>query len=338
MPLCPVLYKLLVQKFGSVKITSEGEAFVCRKSQTDKLDIINRGETYAICCPFCADTRNRLYISHRFAQHDPITQQSYYFLAHCFNENCLAEPGAAQRLARMIFGRLTCRLVLPIQKSVIEKPEVIPELPGKLIRLDELPEDHYACTYLRNRGFDPVTLGQYLDVSYCIKAKQEYYLAENRIIIPIYQNNILRSWQARYIGQWRKELNTPKYYNMPGAKLNDYLYNFDFAKAFNYVVVCEGPSDSWSIGKQSVATMGKNIKSGHVALIRNTWKNGVVVLLPDPDAMTEAEALYKSLVGSVKHLLIVKLAQDPGSTSRNAIWKSIESECKKHNIDLLNLK
>src|SRR5436309_1540253 len=67
-----------------------------------------------------------------------------------------------------------------------------------LTRLAELIPDHPALTYLAGRGFDPGKLSRMYDVRYC--PSSTFRWASNRIVIPIYQEGMLVSWQTRHIG------------------------------------------------------------------------------------------------------------------------------------------
>lgn len=40
-------------------------------------------------CPWCLDTRQRLYINHQWGEPDPVTGGKKLHLAHCFNEGCV---------------------------------------------------------------------------------------------------------------------------------------------------------------------------------------------------------------------------------------------------------
>lgn len=339
MALCPELYKLLENKFGSVKIVHHGEPLSLRYGPPDskgyrKTTILQHGETYRVACCFCSDTRHRLWINHRWGQYDPIAGYNLHFLAHCFNENCLADAGAAHYLETMVFGHSNHKrklAVLPTSKpiSIIRKAE----LPGIVTPLHLLSEDHHSKNYLRSRGYDPDLLSHSLNISYCHEAKEGFSLAANRIIIPIQLHNSLVGWQARYIGDknW-KECHFPKYWSMPNMSRSSILYNYDLAKDFNYVVITEGPSDVWSVGKSAIATLGKCISQQQKELIIRTWKTAIIFL--DADAHDEAVAIRDDLSRSMSNVLLINpSSKDPGQMTTNEVWQLIESEAKKANLN-----
>lgn len=75
----PPLYQRLQQQFGSVKVVDAGVPMVVRRGKdyvTGKirLDFASKGEQYRVCCPFCNDTRHRLYVHHSFGDKGVHTQ------------------------------------------------------------------------------------------------------------------------------------------------------------------------------------------------------------------------------------------------------------------------
>ena len=70
------LYNKLQALFGSVLI-----------ARADAED-----EDYRVNCPFCSDTRHRLYISCQWGVYDPFAGHSNIHLIRCYNENCV-NPG-----------------------------------------------------------------------------------------------------------------------------------------------------------------------------------------------------------------------------------------------------
>lgn len=91
---------------------------------------------------------------------------------------------------------------------------MVPEWCGKTVPLTELPENHPAIIYLKDRGFDPAKLQEHLDASYCVEAAPEdrskgrfYSKLINgmkntpfgRIILPIWINGHRAGYQSRLI-------------------------------------------------------------------------------------------------------------------------------------------
>lgn len=346
MPLCPDLYKLLIIAFGEVKISHEGEAFdastetyVDRDNRTRvRWNIRNRGETYRVCCPFCGDKRFRLWINHRWGRFDPVTGNRNLRLIYCFNEDCFREFEKCRYLAERVFGGSgITKYSLDLNLAPVVKRRK-PILPGPTTALHQLPANHHACEYIRERGFDPSILGKYLGIGYCPQANDEFPLASNRIIIPIYQRGSLQGWQARYVGErnW-KAIGIPKYYTMPDMDRQNIVYNFDTAKEnSNFVVMSEGPMDVWSIGPNGIATFGKTISRRQKDLITHTWGCGCVIIFLDPDAADDAQALEDDLKGEVREVMVVMSedGRDPGSMRHDEIWGLIYKTAAAKGISL----
>ncbi len=349
MPLNPGLYSILHQKFGGVKVAAPGQR-VIGSYQLDPLTgkprFISRqkGEQYAVNCPFCNDTRKRLYFSYKWGIWDNDSNSFNYHLINCFNQDCIkAIDGAKDQLVETVLGyrnrnvrNNALQLFNPEQEAVID---IKARMPGKVIPLNELSVDHRANVYIRSRGFDPPDICKDYRVGFCTSAEREYSNAENRIIIPIYMHNELKGWQARYVGErdW-KQCRFPKYYTMPGTKTGACLYNYDTAKDYNVVVVCEGPTDAWAVGPEAVSVFGKTLKPAQETLLLSTWGNDTIILLFDPDAEVESLATYDRLKSKVRgNLFRVTMPEnrDAGSCDREFIWDIIESTAKREAIVLV---
>ena len=93
-PLNPYLYKLLKDHFGHVRVSNTGVAQVGEYHKSafgaeKRLELVEPGEYYQVCCPHCNDTRFRLYINHMWGRNDKLGNRNLW-LAVCYNENCLA--------------------------------------------------------------------------------------------------------------------------------------------------------------------------------------------------------------------------------------------------------
>jgi hypothetical protein len=107
------------------------------------------------------------------------------------------------------------------------KGNMIPDHPGEVIPLTELPEDHPAVQYLKSRRFDIQSLHTQFRVGFCVREAPEnpevdrYYkrlpcgfrdTPQNRIIFHADVKGVQRGWQARIIEQVIGDL---KYYLHP---------------------------------------------------------------------------------------------------------------------------
>src|SRR5690348_11828499 len=108
-PLRPELYKRLKGRLGPVTIVNEGDAFqgnVAWNPVTRRLQLQATwpGEYYTTNCVFCNDTRQRLWINHRWGLYVKELKSDNLWLAICYNENCLSVPGRALQLKDLIFN------------------------------------------------------------------------------------------------------------------------------------------------------------------------------------------------------------------------------------------
>lgn len=344
-PLNPKLYNLLQRNLpGGVQIHCEGEAFVGSYHNDPvtgerRLFIRQRGEEYFGNCPFCGDTRGRLYINHRWAVLDKEDNENL-FLCHCFNETCTDNFLTQQRLKDMIIsiGRRRVRMQVFPGKVLKDSERYDPRPPGNITYLDELPAGHPAVEYLEDRGYDAKTLVKKYGVGYC--RESHLPLACDRIYIPFLQDGELMGWQMRYIGtpagKW-----PPRYYSCPGQPAKRMLYNIDTAKKYDTVILVEGPIDVWGAGNQGVGLIGKKLSLTKLDLLRKHCKDATLVIVLDPKqdpkelekgkphqieaAAAAAEGKFKG--GIVK--VYLPDDTDPGSLDRDVLFDHIRRAAKE---------
>jgi hypothetical protein len=141
-------------------------------------------------------------------------------------------------------------------------------------------------------------------------------------------------WQARSIGA--PPPGTPKYLTMTGMKKTEVLYNYDTAKSFPYVVICEGPTDVWRVGPAGVALFGKTISTVQGHLVASGWGGGAAVVLLDADAHEEARRVHDALAGLVRHRVLVRLPEgkDPGDLTHEDLWRLIDETASRQGVTL----
>ena len=295
MPLNPSLHRSLSNVFKrGVKIQKAGEhmAYTVVTSQiTGKRSISvhpgRGGEDYKVCCPFCNDTRFRLEISHRWNTRDEAT--GVFFGAsflHCYNDGCDLNIDAPwrkrldchERLAEMTKPYIARHRPIVYEEPIREKKPI--KLPDKCMPITNLDASHEAIRYLEGRKFDIDYLFNCFRVLFCLDDPNP--MVAGRIVIPLYMNEQLAGWQARYPGE-PPTSNIPKYYTCPGTQRNQILYNYDIAKGFSFGVLVEGPTDVWRVGPTGVASLGSAVSSTHIQLMQAAWRDGGFVLMLDPD-------------------------------------------------------
>jgi hypothetical protein len=343
-PLRPELFHRLEHHFGKVLIANEGEELVGwagTDPYTDRprLEVSLPGEYYRIACPFCTDTRHRLWINHCWARYIPEFKTDNLWLAHCFNEDCLARPGRALQLRNLLFDDFVRgRAPDPLRRG--RRPAVVSwrgvKAPGPLVyALHHLDPDHHANEYLRGRGFDTDWLGRNLRVGFCPHAYPEFPTAKDRIVLSVYQGGAYAGWQARYVGE-PPDRRVPKYYTLPGMKVSQLLYNLDTARQFPLGVVCEGPTDVWAFGPEAVTLFGHHLSPTQAGLIASAWREGTVIILLDGDVRGPALEAYDALAGRVRQTVVVELPgdRDPGDFPRQELRQLVFAAALRQGADL----
>ena len=328
-PLSPMLYALLEHKFGEVKFANEGCSAVVQ-SFTDpnhphlKIEsAATWGEYYRVNCPFCADNRHRLWINHLYGSDYEKNRRTHTNLAVCYNENCISKPGRREQLEDLIFGYgrpLVKRM--PIKAVTTEFVPRDVEPPGEITPVDELPDDHPAVKYLRQRNFEPADLARDFSVGVCTKISNDRArIAQNRLYIPVVFNGKLVGWQARAIG----EPTSTKYFNSPGMSKSKLLYNYDNASGHAFVIVVEGVPSVWRLGPAAVCLFGKTMSVWQRTTISTTWAGKPVYLILDSDARAEMDQTVHLLRQSQVNVIPVYLPdkRDPADYAREEIFSLI---------------
>lgn len=345
--LCPALHRRLQQLFpGGVVVANAGEPFV-PGSYLDgttgryKTVPMSCGEYYRVSCGFCGDSRKRLWINHMYGQPDA-GGRPMYWLATCYNNDCLTSPENWQRLREAIFGirnRNDRHPPFAVQQAqAYSTPAGSPEPPGELLHLSQLLRhrgDHPALRYLLSRGYTEQLLSQF-EVSVCTRASPRYYAAEGRIVFPIREHGQLIGWQARVVGD--APPGTGKYYTMPGFKKSQHLYNYDVARQSPFVVVMEGVTDVHALPACGVALLGKTLSSRQQQLLLAGWPQAPIVFLLDADAQEEMQGMVANLQQQRREPVVpvsLPYGVDPGqSIGTGRLVQYVVSQCERAGVRL----
>ena len=301
------------------------------------------GQEYKVCCPFCPgngmgrDDKYKLWINPKLGKW------------RCWR--CPAR-GTVAKLLDMSISEIEVQEA-PRERRTSEVP------PGDvLIPLYHLEEEHAAACYMRDRGFNPDAVGRVYGVHYCERGRQfaqGLFDTTNTIVFPIWMGGGVVGWQSRLLynpdsltsdeceamgflfdEEKQKFIKPPKYFTSPGLTKGDVLYNYDYARQSNLVVVVEGPTDVLAAGPCSVGTLGKGISSRQTEMLKS-W-DVVVVMLDPGDAGEESFELVSSLSTSCV-AVPVKLEgiSDPGSGTTVELWKQIYKACCAYGVDMKNV-
>lgn len=317
----PELYRRLKMRFGRVSVSSRGKSIEWGlRSKNGRLERYfdkknpkhTPGEYYAVDCPWCGDTKRRLWINHMWGAYDEITESRNLWLAHCQRRGCLDRYENQKALYSEIFYN-GCGQDPVIRRSEYQAPTLDGvDWPGAVWQLTSLPAEHKARQWLRDeRHFDPDWLSAQYRIGYLMTAKPRWHFLTGRIIIPIYHEGRYAGWQARFVGKIPEGSDIPKYFTGPGTPRGRLLYSYDLARQQKFGCIVEGPTDVWRFGPEAVAVLGKPTQhQGN--LMAMTWQTIVVLL--DHDARRESYQLFDYLRTGGKRVVEIDLPvdMDPG--------------------------
>jgi hypothetical protein len=343
-PLNSELYRRLQKNVGNVVVANSGESFIATTRRgldgSPRQHISHSGEYYRVCCPYCRDTRHRLWVNHRFGVFDENTRSKNTHLAICYNENCLAHPATRQRFENAIFRGMNWaqRKAVAVKQGEAQEEELkVVSPPGTLVPVNQLPTDHKVVAYLQTRGYSPEELGEQFHVAYCEFSDSRYPAAADRIVASVVMDGQLVGWQCRFIGDidW-KQAGIAKYYTRPGMPRRMMFYNYEQAKQYPLVVLTEGISDVWAVGPQGVAILGKHLHHMQERLLCETWGNGTLIVMLDPDAKDEVDNIVHRLEHKFAGGVIPVYLEgcDPGDLDREVIWEHISEELRARNYEM----
>jgi len=174
----------------------------------------------------------------------------------------------------------------------------------------ELQKQHIR--YLENRNFDPEKIK---DI-WKIKGTGPIGNFNHRIIIPIYHQNKLVSYQGRDITDKSKMKYKACPADLESREHKTCLYGLGLVKS-DSVVICEGVTDVWRLGPSSVATFGIKFTLAQVKLLL-PFKKIFILFDPELTAIEQAEKLANCLSDGNREVIIIDLKnEDPGEMNQN---------------------
>lgn len=342
-PICSTLCRYLqkIPNNGGVLIANQGEHMTGNFAldlslRRQRWIIASWGEAYRINCPFCNDTRHRLWVNHRYGQPDPANPSwPADGLVICFNEDCLKDPDNRKQLFDWIFELPNMREhvapVLDMSGVTAAGPRLQPcQWPGQM---EALPD--FCLEYLAQRGFYGDTVALF-GLRYCV-GSQEFPSAAGRIIVPIYHNRQMVGWQGRTPGEPTSR-HMPKYYTMPHFAKRAVLYNLDNARGRSFCVVFEGVTDVWRLPGYGVALLGKTISVEQQNLLRASFSDGQpIILCLDPETWdNSALKIHEMIRNGANPVVRVRLPDsfDPASLGADTLLNTIVTQSQAVGIRL----
>jgi len=367
MPLNAELYARLERVFGTVHISDEGAPFLARPVQNPVTGHIEYegecGEYYTVCCPFCGDTRHRLWINHRWC-----TRYRGRILTHlfvCYNEHCESNPETdAYASLRGMLTKYAHRCeqgLVQVTETVIAEGAAA-QWQGVSLPLSTpvhlLPRDNPAVRFLTQRGYNIVEAGEQLGMRWC--TERPFSTERYKLLVPLYATvkgvYLCVGAQLRYLNEdgtagipagatypvYDKKADSyiatkyAKWRGLPGSKTGTYLYNGEIPLS---PVVClvEGSFDVLGgvSPRLGVASNGKQLNSRQKKALWYKWgaAGATLVVAYDGDVWLSGAKKTAKLVRSIAEaeatwsggVITLKLGptEDPGKLTRAAFWGRI---------------
>lgn len=274
--LAPSLYRALVQRFGQVRIVSEGQP---RKASTrnGKETVHEYGESFNVCCPFCGDTKYRLSVGYTWLSRDHTGKRAIGRI-NCYNEGCrdVYQDKFWQPFADAIDRGATMDRMASLLAAPPPAPPPI-RLPKGCRPLSELPADHPAFAFLA-RQYPRVPRDVFLEggVQFTDQYDETWRLAANRLIFPILQGGELLSWQGRTINPLEDRCR----WLLPGG-FPKAVYRHDEVPGDRVVVITEGIPACLGTHRDAVAVFGCRITARQVEAISKRWRRAIIATDPD---------------------------------------------------------
>lgn len=205
--------------------------------------------------------------------------------------------------------------VIGVSQHIAKRKEVVNVSPQKFklpAGVQPLTDNHRL--YLKGRRYNDRLIERVWD----IKSGGVIGDFKNRIIIPIYYNGIMVSYQGRKTSKTADDDKNPKYRTCEKDKEvvfhKSILYGLDKSIG-DTVVVVEGVTDVWRLGPGSVATFGINYKYKQMQLL-TSFKKVYILFDSEPTAQAQAAKLADdiSFISNAEvYIVDTETGNDPGS-------------------------
>lgn len=296
------------------------------------------GKEVHVDCPVCGESRHRLYVN---LDKGVVYCHNCRFSGSVINLIQWVE-GTSYTKAVAKFSLIKGNMSMPekVDESIEHQLFMSGDLSKRLSkRAIPLPEEYrlidgsqnlvakMARRYLKARMVSKATIQRY-ELGFC--SSGEY---SNRIIIPIKENNELKFWVARAIGNTaRLKEKSPSNEDYQISK-SEVIFNIDRAASqYHSVVISEGIFDAMAWGGIGVSLLGKVLYDEQMNILldyRELLTDGVYIAI-DWDARQQATEMAKKLSSyfDVKIVNIPKKYDDPNkyrqTHSQKDMWELIE--------------
>jgi peptidoglycan/xylan/chitin deacetylase (PgdA/CDA1 family) len=205
---------------------------------------------------------------------------------------------------------------------------VLPRIAWPALCIDAREHAHVRA-YLHGRGITDVLIEQW-GLRAGVVGREKHH-----VIFPVIMDGGLVYWQARATfdpptgippeakrawitaNRYRKTLNPQNSFaGVPQATAGEVIFNYDRARTFQHVVICEGPVDAIKIGPHAVALLGKGTPAKLERLRRLPARRYTVYLDRGEEELRKAHEIAAGLTGyAPTYIAIPPPGYDPGSLS-----------------------
>jgi len=265
-----------------------------------------------ITCPFCGDP----------SYHLGISPQLFFHCWRCGEKGTIVKllmelEGIPYHKAAKQAGEFDTKWVESFKQDIKERlnHNILPKEAKS-----ELSDYHES--YLQGRSFCPTQLRSEYDIL-GVGPIGKYKF---RVIAPCQiQGSAVNFTALAVMGQ------SPKYIHCPNEEaiipMKSLLYNID--NVGKTMVITEGVTDVWRIGRGCVATMGMEFSKEQLSLIIKSEVKTVFVIFDSGEVeKKKANHLALNLSGIVDHVEVIELSEgDPGDLSESDV-KHLREELK----------
>lgn len=194
------------------------------------------------------------------------------------------------------------------KKPKFNKKE-LSDIPGQLITQEIVNESTLLSRFMKDRNLS-------IDTLITNECRLCGYVGNyaNRLILPIFYNNKIVSFQARDLTG-----KSSKKYDNPVVSISDYLYETRFDDK-SHVYIVEGIFDAWRMVHNTVAVFGKSLTKTQKRLLRDLDVEKYIFCL-DSDAYYAIIKEMKELADYVDKVGMIMLpkGKDPDNLGREKI-------------------
>ncbi len=259
-------------------------------------------------CPFCAGPRD----FHLGIHMDGRGGHCWRCGGHSMVEILTKLLGVSETEARSLFRRY--KGTAPRKKIIKPAAAIFPiKLPSPYS-----PLQGSYINYLKQRGYNPHKLEKEWSLRQTgPMSTLDGMPFKHRIIIPIYWNGEMVSFQTRDITGKSdfKYLACPKNREKIHHKHILYCKQKELSKE-KHIIVVEGVTDVWRFGSCSAATFGIQFKMEQVIQLARLGESFVIVFDKERQAQKQARVLQVKLKTLGKQVTIEHVPEDPGSLSQ----------------------